>query len=55
MYAFSLLTDGVRFEFFLGIRGENQTEFTRSAGLISEEFGWMDGWSRLSQLLQQSD
>ena len=49
-FAFGFLTDGVRFEFFRGTRSENQIEFTRS-GLISEGAGW----TRLSQLLQQSD
>ena len=49
-FALGFLTDGVRFEFFRGARNENQIEFTRS-GLTSEGHGW----TRLSQLLLQSD
>lgn len=49
-FAFGFLTDGVRFEFFRGTRGESKIDFARS-GLISEGAGWM----RLSQLLQQSN
>jgi hypothetical protein len=49
-FAFGFLADCVRFEFFRGSRSENQIEFTRS-GLISGGAGW----TRLLQLLQQSD
>ena len=49
-FAFGFLTDGIRFEFFRGTRSENQIKFTRS-GLIIEGAGW----TRLSQLLLQSD
>ena len=49
-FALGFLTDGVRFEFFRGTRRESKIEFTRS-GLISEGAGW----TRLSQLLQQSN
>lgn len=49
-FAFGFLTDGVRFEFFRGTRTESNIRFTRS-GLLSEGAGW----TRLSQLLQQSN
>ena len=49
-FALGFLTDGVRFEFFRGTRRDSKIEFTRS-GLISEGAGW----TRLSQLLQQSN
>lgn len=49
-FAFGFLTDGVRFEFFRGRKGESKINFARS-GLISAGAGWM----RLSQLLQQSN
>lgn len=49
-FALGFLTDGVRFEFFRGTRRVRKIEFTRS-GLITEGAGW----TRLSQLLQQSN
>lgn len=49
-FVFGFLTDGIRFEFFRGFRGVDEIEFTRS-GLICEG----EGWTRLSQLLKQSD
>ena len=55
-WAFGFLTDGIRFEFFRGMRrgdvagGDGTISFTKS-GLRSKG----EGWRRLSQLLQQSN
>ena len=51
-WVFGFLTDGIRFEFFRGMRRneDGRVSFTRS-GLLSKG----NGWSKLSQLLQQSD
>ena len=51
-WVFGFLTDGVRFEFFRGMRrrDDDLISFTRS-GLLSKGAGWL----RLSQLLQQTD
>ena len=50
-WVYGFLTDGVRFEFFRGMRrSDDHVSFTRS-GLLSKGPAWL----RLSQLLQQSN